>query len=370
MVKNSYLNQPTGYQVEDIYPNFEESDSKTLAAFSPDFTLFHTKRYLDFAEEAGNNVRLISISKSHGSPLAIFPLHTPAKGLSTTGYSGVLFPSGDSSVSKGITAIGNLFKANPRLQLTGFQSPLCAAASDFSRIFAIQSGFSSFSNRTNNLFTRIIKLSYKFDGIEEMSIDDPVSERLLETFDPKIRSQIRKAIRDGCKVVTNAPATYDEFHIFLENWMPIQSESWNRTGMAQHTEKYWKDLFELTVLSGGQLICVLIQDRTQNYIAGAIGQSFSGSCLYLSGASTEQGLKLNANPLALSSLIQKSACFGDTIFEIGRFSPTETNLKVRRIDMYKAQFGGYIQVVPNFDIGSIVTRRTLQIRNNLYGRFK
>ena len=327
-----------------------------FVARSPESTIYHSPPYIGFARRE-NGAADILVVRSQGTPMFGIPIHPDSLGRwISTGYSGVLFPDcGRESVLRAsVTAFQQLLNVN---RLLGFRIEQSVQGSGYAtpgRTTLLAQLLWDDRNQERPAYTRILPLSTGLvsRGAGAPEVDGAsLDNKLLAQYDGDVRNQIRQALRRGLSVrvsILDKTATHADTMDAYRRYMPVQAESYARTGMVAHTLDYWLGLSEAVQRGGGTDVVVLVTDESGTDVAGVTCHAFRGRAIYWSGASTASGKSARANPLALHAAITACASIGVTTFELGRFDSSERSEKERAITHYKAQFRGQLLPVLNF----------------------
>ena len=345
------LRYPSGLDIKTIWFDEESSANDQIAepwteflAKSPEASCYSSPPYISFAARQ-NGIACVVCAEKGGAPYFAIPVHPkPLQGW-TTGYSGVLFPDADNErqLKKRLDAFQQFLSANPRISIEILQSAQIRGWRDQRRrnqIFSTMAGIKGID--TTSVFTRVIDFEETFipegDGLDLQQEPDWLT-KFLQIIDPQLRNQIRRSSRDGVSVKSFNLSSTEEREEYLGHFIPLHEESWKRTGMTPHTSDYLHAL-SIAISSGGASDIGIIASRDGCTLAAVNVHVFGEQSLYWSGCSSTDGMKLNANPLALLAGIIEARRAGASSFELGRFNVRERSSKELAITKYKSQFGG------------------------------
>jgi hypothetical protein len=321
---------------------------------SPDHTVYHRPPYIDFARQQNGAADIVLLS-SHGQPLAAVPFHPGPRRVST-GYAGVCFPAqGRGALRRALGALGDLARANRGFRLQSLQSAQAPAVDDPSRSGFLAFLLDSLDVRQEALHTRLVRLpgtGSPGDVSGAVVAVDPLDETGMGDYDGDLRNQVRQAARRGVTaevVVPRDPAEAAEAYALF---LPIHAASWQRTGMRAHDLAYLLGLEKAVREGGGRDVLVFARAPTGTAVAAVSCHVHGDRAIYWSGCSLPEALPLRANPFCLHVAIQAARRLGVRTFETGRFNAGETDPKEVSVTRYKAQFGGDVQRVLNFELGA------------------
>lgn len=334
----------------------DEASSVAVDAFilgSPDHTVYHRPPYIDFARAQNGAADLVMLS-SDGQPLIAFPFHPGPRRVST-GYSGVCLPDGTSGLRRGVAAMADVMGLNRGLRFQSLQSAQAPAADDVQRTGALACLVDGLDVRQDRLHTRLLRLPALEDrpGLPPSTIDlDGSHESLMRGYDADLRNQVRQASRRGVSARVVVPADAAEARDVYNVVLPIHIASWRRTGMEPHSLGYLLGLEAAVRAAGGTDVIVLAQNAAGVAVAAVTCHVYADRAIYWSGCSMPEALTLRANPFCLHAAAFAMQLMGVRTFELGRFVPAETDAKEISVTRYKAQFGGDVQRVLNFEFGA------------------
>jgi Acetyltransferase (GNAT) domain len=336
------------------------SDPRSAAAVdafvlgSPDHTVYHRPPYIEFASRQNGAADLVLLS-SHGQPLLAIPFHPGPRRVST-GYAGVCFPAdGRGVLRRALTALADLARVNRGLRLQSLQSAQAPAADDIPRSGLLAFLLDSLDVRQESLHTRLIRMpgavSSAGDAAGVMA-HDPGDETGMGDYDGDLRNQVRQAVRRGVTAEVVSPRDAADAAEAYALFQPIHAASWQRTGMRPHGIDYLLELEKAVREGGGRDVLVFARAPSGVAVAAVSCHVYGGRAIYWSGCSLPEALGLRANPLCLHAAIQAVRRLGVRTFETGRFSAGESDPKEVSVTQYKAQFGGDVQRVLNFEFGA------------------
>lgn len=353
MVSGRTLRLPSGVSGQLLSDGASAQAVDTFVRGSPDHTVYHRPPYIEFARRQNGAADLLMFS-AHGAPLVAFPYHTVAHRIST-GYAGVCFsPGGRGAVRRGLITLAEFVRLNRDLRFQALQSAQAPAVDDRARAGFLALVVDSMDARQERLHTRLIRLPAT-DGsnmVQPVVLAlDSSHELIMRDYDPDLRNQVRQASRRGVTgqvvIPGNGLAAYEAYAEF----QPIHEASWRRTGMAPHGLSYLLGLEAAVRDGGGKDVMVFARTDTGKAVAAVTCHVYRDRAIYWSGCSLPEAHQLRANPFCLHIAIRAMQQLGVRTFELGRFSATETDDKEISVTRYKAQFGGEVQRVLNFDLG-------------------
>lgn len=348
------LTLPPGISAQLLSDPLHAAAVDRFVVSSPDHTLYHRPPYIDFARRQNGAADLVLLS-SHGSPLLALPFHPGPRRVST-GYAGVCLAPGssESGLRRSLGALAALARANRGLRLHSIQSAQAPAADDAARTGVLASLIDALPVRQERLHTRILGLNPLPPAATpppQPLLQGAAHEALLRGYDGDLRNQIRQSLRRGVTITVVAPATDAEAATAYREFLPIHVASWQRTGMAPHGLDYLLGLETAVRAAGGRDLLVMARDEGGRAVAAVNCHVDRGRAIYWSGCSLPEALPLRANPLCLHAAILAAQAMGVRRFELGRFRADESDAKEVSVTRYKAQFGGAVQRVLNFEFG-------------------
>jgi Acetyltransferase (GNAT) domain len=335
----------------------DESSAGAVDAFvsaSPDHTVYHRPPYIEFAQRQNGAADLLMLS-ADGRPIVAFPFHPTTRRVST-GYAGVCFPSaGGGVMRRGMATLESLSELNSGFRFQALQSAQAPAVDDASRTGLVSLLIDSMNVRQEPLHTRLIRLSQAGPtGNDPAAVADvdPGDGPDMADYDGDLRNQVRQAARRGVTAHVVIPTNVAEAAAAYAVYQPIHAASWHRTGMKPHDMDYLLGLETAVRSGGGRDVVVFAHAPGGAAVAAVTCHVYGDRAIYLSGCSLPEALPLRANPYCLHAAIQVMRRLGVRTFETGRFSAVETNPKEVSVTRYKAQFGGDVQRVLNFELGA------------------
>jgi hypothetical protein len=335
----------------------DEASAQTIDTFvreSPDHTVYHRPPYIEFARRQNGAADLLMFS-AHGAPLVAFPFHPVAHRIST-GYAGVCFSSGGrAAVRRGLITLAEFVHLNRDLRFQSLQSAQAPAVDDRVRAGFLALVVDSIGAQQKRLHTRLIRLPTTGESnlVQPIVLTlDPSHEPIMRGYDPDLRNQIRQASRRGVTGQVVIPGNTSEAQTAYAEFQPIHEASWRRTGMVPHGLNYQLGLEASIRDGGGKDVMVFARTDTGRAVAAVTCHVYGDRAIYWSGCSLPEAQQLRANPFCLHVAIRAMQQLGVRTFELGRFNATETDDKEISVNRYKAQFGGEVQRVLNFDLGA------------------
>jgi hypothetical protein len=355
---------PTGYESRWLSEPEDRETAERWIWSSPDSCLYHAPAYVEFSRAQNRRADLLWLVRD-GNPVLGVPLHPAGDRRFSTAYAGLLFAPGrgEGPLRRGVAAFGDLLQANRGLRLQVLQSPQARSYESPARMAAVARRFDERRLTGPSLYSRILALP----EAEEIVPRPDLSPELLittglEPYAPKLRNQIRQAARHGLSVTCMLPTDASDIRRAYGDFVPLHRISWDRTGMQPHDGRYWEALSRAVINGGGRDVIVYVRDQADRAIAAVVCHAHEGHALYWAGCSSEDGLRMRANPMCLHAAIQACQQLGVRHFELGRFNAREPSDKERKVTQYKAQFGGDLVRVVGFETGSgrsAVIRRPL-----------
>jgi hypothetical protein len=327
---------------------------------SPDHTLYHLAPYLDFTR-AQNSVADVFLISREGNALFALTVHSWSEAGIDSGYSGVVFPAirREGPLRRSVAALAELFAANRHFPFHIRQAAQAPAYADLGRVTLLQQLLESEGIALDQIYGRLCDLR-GLGAPEEIPVAADrrpgalaldanwLAGESLRAYDPDARNQIRQAIRRGLNVeyfrVAEPAARADAYARF----QPLHEESWRRTGLLPKPPGYWPRMSEAVTASGGEDLVVLVLDGNGEPLAGVLCHAYQSRAIYWSGCSSARGLSSRANPLCLHGAIAACRRQGVDVFELGRARAEESSSKERRVNSYKAQFGGSLVRITSF----------------------
>ena len=251
------LRVPTGYEVQTLSDPSSREAVTAWVRSSPDHTLYHLWPYIEFTRAQNGLADLYLISRE-GSALLGLTVHFWTGMGVDSGYSGVVFPATDKErqLRRSVAALGEVLRANDRLQFRFHQSLQALAYDDIARGTLLERLIEGEGLRLEAVYGRLLPLDHLPAGEEipaspgrtehALALDsDWLVGPALGAYDPDARNQIRQAVRRGLTVeyvrAVDAASRADAYASFQQ----IHEESWRRTGLVVKLAQYWLDLSDL-----------------------------------------------------------------------------------------------------------------------------
>ncbi len=355
---------PDGYVPRWLTEQSHRDQVEWWTSASRERSVYSSPAYLDFARRQNGRADLLWLARD-GNPVLGVPLHPVGRYRFTTGYSGMMFADGrgEATLRRGVTALAALLAVNRRRGFQVLQSAQAPAYDDPARMTSLAFLLDQQGLRGPALYSRVLGLR-PLDGPSGGG-QDVSNELLLEhglgPYQAELRNQIRQAVRHGLRVSCHLPSSDSEVQDAYRDFVPLHRQSWQRTGMTPHPPEYWSALSRAILDGGGRDIVVYVRNGEGTALAAVSCHTRDGRALYWAGASSEEGLRLRANPLCLHAAIQLCRQLGVHHFELGRFDAREPSPKELAITRYKAQFGGELVRIIGFQtrppVGSAALRR-------------
>jgi len=346
---------PQGMSAHLLSDNSAASKVEAFVTESPDHTVYHRAPYIEFAKRQNGAADVLLLSIEGQAQVAV-PFHPSRGHLVTTGYSGVCLPPGASepALRRAIRCLADFAQANPRMRLQSLQSAQAASVDDRRREGILSFVLDTLAVRRQPLHTRLCRLheARSSGGLPSAWADDGAPERLLRSYDGDLRNQIRQASRRDVTARVMVPRTSAEAAEVYAAYLPIHEASWRRTGLRPHSLEYLLGLDSAVRAGGGHEVIVFALSAAGVAVAAVTCHVYGDRAIYWSGCSLVEALALRANPLCLHSAIIATQRLGARTFELGRFNAREPDPKETSVTRYKAQFGGDIQAVLNFEFGA------------------
>ena len=359
---------PDGYLPHWLTEQSHRAQVERWTSASREGSVYHSPAYVDFARRQNGRADLLWLARD-GNPVLGLPLHPVGRSRLTTGYSGVMFADGhgDATLRRGVTALAALLDVNRRLGLEVLQSAQAPAYDDPARMTSLDFLLDQQGLRGPALYSRVLRLqplAGPSDGGHDVS-NDLLLEHGLGPYQAALSNQIRQAVRHGLHVSCHLPGSDSEVQEAYSDFVPLHQESWQRTGMTPHPREYWWALTRAIVDGGGRDIVVYVRNGEGTALAAVSCHMRDGRALYWAGASSQEGLRLRANPLCLHAAIQVCGQLGVHHFELGRFNAREPSAKELAVTSYKAQFGGELVRISGFQtrppVASAALRRAVAL---------
>ena len=336
------LNVPGPYEARWLSEPEHGATAEQWIRSSQESWLYHTPPYLGFSREQNGWADLLWLTRD-GNPVVGIPLHPAGDRRFSTAYAGLLLPPGrsDAVVRRGIAAFAELLEANRGLRLQVLQCPQARSYDSSGRMLAIARRLDEHRFTGPSMYSRMLDVP----ATERAEATPDVSpELLLDTglkpYEPELRNQIRQAVRNGLTATCALPTTPSEIDDAYREFVPLHRESWQRTGMQPHDDRYWEALSAAIVGAGAKDLVVYVRNQNDQAVAAVISHVYDGRALYWAACSSEEGMRGRANPLCLHAAIQACGQLGVHRFELGRFQAREPSRKERSVTRYKGQFGG------------------------------
>lgn len=319
----------------------------------------------------GQSIKLIELTGSNGpvyAPISYPSVWTwwhdskipipPKFGPRSSQYLGLLAPS-DSGIGNPTDLLSSI-QGKKKLRITParFIQPVLIENGLLPNLEEFFDAIKASGLGYSNTETRIVRLpeirsgeaSYRQNIETSAVLESHAYSELGETFISKRRYDIRRAARSGVKLDIRVLASSEDAAEIYGSIMPLHRESWTRTGLGPHTFEYWTGFSKAIRESGGSDI--VIRALMDDEIISVVVVHLRGvSAFYQMNSSNPLGQKLGANPYTLHAAMATSALLGAKYFELGRYTSDDSE-KSRSVNEYKAQFGGFVVPVPNFDIPS------------------
>jgi hypothetical protein len=332
-------------------------------------SFYNSSNHAEFMSQNGQSITLIELTGSNGpvyAPISCPNVWTwwrdskipipPRFGSRSSQYLGLLAPS-DSGIGNP-TALLSSIQGKKKLGIAParFVQPALTENGILPNLEEFFDAIKASGLDYSNTETRIVKLpeirsgtaSHRQNIDTSTVLESHTYSELGETFISKRRYDIRRAARSGVKLEIRVVASTEDAAEIYGSIMPLHRESWTRTGLGSHTFEYWTGFSKAIRESGGSDI--VIRAFMGDEIISVVVVHLRGVCaFYQMNSSNSLGLKLGANPYTLHAAMGTSALIGAKYFELGRYSDDDSE-KTRSVNEYKAQFGGFVVPVPNFDI--------------------
>ncbi len=359
---------PDGYVPRWLSEPSHRNQVERWTAASREGSVYSSPAYVDFARRQNGRADLLWLARD-GNPVLGLPLHPVGRARFTTGYSGIMFADGhgDATLRRGVTALVALLAVNRRRGFQVLQSAQAPAYDDPARMTSLAFLLDQQDLRGPALYSRVLglrPLASPSGGGQDVS-NEQLLEHGLRPYQAELRNQIRQAVRHGLHVSCHLPSSDSEVQGAYSDFVPLHRESWQRTGMTPHPPEYWSALSRAILDGGGRDMVVYVRNGEGRALATVSCHTRDGRALYWAGASSEEGLRLRANPLCLHAAIQVCRQLGVHHFELGRFDAREPSAKELAVTGYKAQFGGELVRITGFQtrppVGSAALRRAVAV---------
>jgi hypothetical protein len=143
------------------------------------------------------------------------------------------------------------------------------------------------------------------------------------------------------------PATADDLDVYYD----LHLATYGRTGASPHPRAYFAAIWRDFLAAG--LARVFVAERERQPVAAANVGVYKHAAVYWTGASSDEGLKTQANSLLQMAVMEHLALSGVTHYELGEAFPDTTEGKLRGLDDFKRSFGGDLRPLPR---GVLVVR--------------
>lgn len=364
---------PSGYRAHWLSDPADRARVERWTCASREGSLYNTPSYVDFARAQNGRGDLLWLTRE-GSPLLGLPVHPVGTLRISTGYAGAMFADGprDAVLRRGVAALTALLAANERVGFEVLQSAQSPAYDDPARMTGLSFLLDHEGLNGPALYSRVLDVEPLAGGGAPDVGSDLLLEHGLGSYHAQLRNKIRQAVRRGLRVTCALPKTEAEQQAVYREFTPLHQESWRRTGMAPHPQRYWIALARAIIDGGGRDMVVCARDASGMALAAVICHLRGDRALYWAGVSSERGLTARANPLCLHAAIQACRQLGVRHFELGRLDARESVQKELAITSYKAQFGGALVRVVGFrtrpPVAAIVLRRGLGVVRGAWQR--
>lgn len=155
---------------------------------------------------------------------------------------------------------------------------------------------------------------------------------IFQGFAKNMRYDIRKAEKSGIAI----RGMMDNDNI--DSYYRMHMATYERTGTKPHPKAYFTKMHELL---GPNHVKMFIAERDDKILAADNIAIFKNSALYWTGASTDEGMKSNANKLLQWHIIQWCIKHHINYYESGEAFPNaEKNSKLAGLTFFKKHFGG------------------------------
>jgi hypothetical protein len=345
---------PGGYDARWLSNPDDRETVERWNGESADASVYHTASYIEFARDQNGSGDLLWLARD-GNPVVGVPLHPASRRRFTTGYAGLLFPPGrrERPLREGVAAVSALLEANRNTGLQVLQAAQSRAYEIPGRMVALGRYLEEQRVTLLPVYSRVLDLPDAGIVVAQPELDEEeLTATGLEPYEPELRNQIRKAVRNGMRVTYELPVHATEVPAAYRDFVPLHRTSWERTGMSPHDESYWIALSRAVLGGGGRDLVTYVRQPDGAPAAAVVCHVRDGHALYWAGCSSEHGMRANANPLCLHAAIQACRAIGVRRFELGRFVVCEPSEKERAITQYKAQFGGELVRIIGFEGGS------------------
>ena len=156
-------------------------------------------------------------------------------------------------------------------------------------------------------------------------------DAIWQRMEGRARTAVRKAEKED---VTVRPA---QGAADLDSYYDLHCRTYERTGAAPHPKAYFEVIWNEFLPAG---LCRIFMAEHQGRVVSAENFGvYKDAALYWTGATSDQGLALNAPSLVMWTAMQWMAARGVAWFETGEAFPGETG-KLKGLNDFKKSFGG------------------------------
>lgn len=161
---------------------------------------------------------------------------------------------------------------------------------------------------------------------------DKNSDDIFQKFAKNMRYDIRKAEKSG--IAIRGIMDNDD----IDQYYKMHTATYERTGVKPHPKAYFIKMHEIL---GPNYVKMFIAERDGEILAADNIAIFKNSALYWTGASTDEGMKSNANKLLQWHTIQWCMEHAISYYESGEaFPDAKKNSKLAGLTFFKKHFGG------------------------------
>lgn len=165
-----------------------------------------------------------------------------------------------------------------------------------------------------------------------INLENKTPDDVFNGFAKNMRYDIRKAEKSG--IAIRSMMDNDD----IDQYYKMHTATYERTGAKPHPKAYFKKMHEFLQ---PHFVEMFVAEQDGKILAADNIALFRGRALYWTGASTEEGMKSNANKLLQWHAIQWCMSNGIEYYESGEaFPDAEKGTKLAGLTFFKKHFGG------------------------------
>ena len=152
-------------------------------------------------------------------------------------------------------------------------------------------------------------------------------DKVWSSLKGSARNKVRKAEKNGVTVRITTPSIDD-----MTSYYNMLTETFRRQGASPpHPLSFYHSICERLIPA--KLMRFVVAEKKNRVISGALFLCYGERMMYMSGTSTEEGLRLAASSLVQWEAMKQAAEIGVTEYDLGGTGNAS-------IDKFKASFGG------------------------------